>query len=110
MIDSAAELHGTAERISMATQHPKVVRYANEAMKNAVNASNAHDIGDYSGASAYFAEAVSHLQNAALLHTGKMGLGEFASPEVLDAAHLGKGQELHQNYLDEINEGTHNGR
>ena len=110
-MESAIQLHGAAARLSMATRDPKVVRMANKSMEHSIKATGAHYDGDWQAASAHLAEAVTHLQNAASLHTGTLKRGETdVSPEILDHAHLGRGQELHQEYLDEINKGKNNGR
>lgn len=103
-------MHNYAAVIGAGTSDPKVIRHADQAMRHARNAEEAHNAGDYVGASAHLSEAAMHLQNAATTHTGKLNRDDVASPELLDIAHLGKAQDIHQSYVDEINEGKNNGR
>jgi hypothetical protein len=109
-IEAAYDIHQRARHLATFSQDPKVVRYANLAADHAEKANGAHNTGDTVGASAHLGEAAKYLQSAATLHTGKMNRGDVASPEILDVAHLGKAQELHQNYVDEINKGKNDGR
>jgi hypothetical protein len=53
-------------------------------------------------------EAAGYLKGAAKLHITT--LDDFPEPQMLDLAHLGKAQELHQSYVDAINEGKKHGR
>lgn len=91
--------------------NPKVLRLAQSAQKHAQSAAAAHVGGTPAEANAHFAQAAQDLHDAAVIHAGKMkGLGQDPHPLVLDAAHLGKAQELHQEYVNQVNEGLNNGR
>jgi hypothetical protein len=109
-MDYAAEFYASAERVMGGSTDPKVQRLATLAQRHAAESQAAHDGGDHAGASAHLSSAANYLKDAATMHTGKLSRGDFASPEVLDLAHLGKAQELHQQYVNEINKGKNNGR
>lgn len=110
MMQAARDMYDSAVRVSGQTGNAKAIRCTNMAMTHAEKAEKAHEAGDLAGANAHLGEAARHLHNAATVHTGTLSRGDFASPEILDLAHLGKAQEVHQNYVNEINEGKNNGR
>jgi hypothetical protein len=96
-----------ANLLSGLTTLSKATRLAQKAVGCSTEGLKAHSLGDVVGASMHASKAAGYLRDAAKLHTST--LDDFASPEVLDLAHLGKAQRLHQNYVDAINEGKKNG-
>lgn len=109
--DSLVTLGQQARDIEHAAGHPKARRLASQAVKCATGALVAHNAGQYDGANAHAEKAAAFLRDAATIHAGTLKVtGETPSPQILDAAHLGKGQELHSEYVHEINEGKQNGR
>lgn len=75
------------------------------------SAHDAHTAGDAPGASAHMREAAGYLQDAAKIHTGKLERGAHDSSAVmLGHEALGRGHQIHQEYLEDINKGNNNGR
>ena len=109
-MSAASEIYDSASRISAQTTNSRVIGCSTQAMKHAEKADVAHNNGDAAAANLHLAQAAQHLQNASLHYTGTLKRGDIAPFDVLDHAHLGKSHELHQQYVDEINEGKKNGR
>ena len=97
-----------ANMLANVTTHGKAAKLAQQAAGCSLAGLTAHSKGDVVGASMHAQKAAGYLKDAAKLHIAT--LDDFASPMVLDLAHLGKAQELHQSYVDAINEGKKNGR
>ena len=105
------EFFDTIDALMAECTDRRVVKLASQARGHAQAAVESHSKGDAVGANAHMAQASQDLHDAAVFHAGRMnGLGKTPSPLVLDVAHLGKAQELHQKYTDSINEGMKNGR
>jgi hypothetical protein len=97
-----------ANLLANITQHKDAAKLAQKAVECSTASLKAHSEGDSVGASMLASSAAGHLKDAAKLHITT--LDDFAPPMVLDLAHLGKAQELHQSYVDATNEGKKNGR
>lgn len=100
-------LHEQANLLSHVATDKKAQKLAKSALGCAVEGLKAHASGDFTGASMHASQAAGHVRSAAKLHAAT--LDDYAPPQVLDLAHLGKAQELHQSYVDAINEGKKNG-
>jgi hypothetical protein len=107
--DSLLQLGQQARAIEYATTHRGARKLAGQAVQCATAGLMSHQDGNFDGANAHAAKAAGYLKDAARLHVGTL-VGETPSPQVLDAAHLGGAQQLHQDYVDSINEGKKNGR
>lgn len=97
-----------ANLLANITTHGKAAKLAQKAVECSTAGLKAHSKGDSVGASMYASNAAGHLKDAAKLHIST--LDDFPEPQVLDLAHLGKAQRLHQDYVDATNEGKKNGR
>lgn len=97
-----------ANLLANITTHGKAAKLAQKAVECSTASLKAHSKGDSVGASMLASSAAGHLRDAAKLHITT--LDDFAPPQVLDLAELGKAQELHQSYVDATNEGKKNGR
>jgi uncharacterized protein YyaL (SSP411 family) len=104
---SLLRLHEQASIVSGVATDKKAQKLAQSAVGCSVEGLKAHAGGDYTGASMHAAKAAGYLRDSAKLHAAT--LDDYAPPMVLDLAHLGKAQELHQDYVNAINEGKKNG-
>jgi len=100
-------LHEQASILGQLVTDPKAQRMAKSALGCSVESLKAHASGDFTGASMHASKAAGYVKDAAKLHAAT--LEDYAPPQVLDLAHLGKAQRLHQDYVDAINEGKKNG-
>ena len=107
--DALMQLGTQARLIETVTPHRVARKLASQAVQCATAGLMAHQDKNYAGASAHAAKAAGYLKDAARLHVGTLD-GETPSPQMLDAAHLGGAQQLHQDYVDSINEGRNKGR
>jgi len=107
--DSLISLGQQARALEAVATHPKVSRLAGQAVQCATAGLMSHQDGNYDAANAHAAKAAGYIKDAATIHVGTLN-GETPSPMVLDAAHLGGAQKLHEDYVDAINEGKKNGR
>jgi hypothetical protein len=106
---SSLEMLGQQSNLlSHITTHPQAAKLAQKASESSLKGLKAHFNGDVVGASMHASEAAGYLKDAAKLHITT--LDDFPEPQMLDLAHLGKAQELHQSYVDAINEGKKHGR
>ena len=108
-VKALSTIHDQAKTLQVlgVVTDPKAQKLLKSALGCSVEALTAHSKGDVVGASLHASKAAGYLRNSAQLHAKT--LDDYAPPMVLDLAHLGKAQELHQNYVDAINEGKKNG-
>lgn len=109
-VDHLITLGQQARLIQNTTTSPKARKLAAQAVQCATAGIQSHNEGTFDGANLHASKAAEYLRNAATVHAATLSKGEFPSPEILDAAHLGGAQALHQNYVDSINKGKNNGR
>lgn len=111
MHPAIAELGHDAQLMGRETTDLNAQRSIRQALMCVNSAHDAHEAGDPVGASAHLGKAARYLNDAAKAHTGKLKRGDLdSSPVMLDHADLGKGHQLHQDYLDDINKGKNDGR
>lgn len=99
-----------ARLIQNTATSPKARKLAAQAVQCATAGIQSHNEGAFDGANLHAGKAAEYLRNAATIHAATLGNGETPSPQVLDAAHLGGAQKIHQDYVASINEGKNNGR
>jgi hypothetical protein len=108
-VDSLITLGQQARLIENTATHRTARKLAGQAVQCATAGIQAHNEGAFDSANLHAGKAAEYLRDAARIHAGTL-MEETPSPDVLDAAHLGGAQKLHQNYVDAINEGKKNGR
>lgn len=109
--DALIRLGQQARLIENITTSKKARKLAATAVQHATGGLMHHNSGNFDGANRHAGEAADYLHKAVQLHVGTLqGTGETPSPELLDISHLGGAQKMHQEYVDEINEGKNNGR
>ena len=110
--DDIAAFENVANHIKELTSSPKVHKLANEALKHIGTAKEFASAPDSmkssGGITQALEEASHHITAAHKIISGNMGTDTPA--DVLQVAHLGETNTLHQSVVDEINEGKKNGR
>lgn len=108
--DSLIMLGQQARMIQNVTTHKTARKLAGQAVQCATAGLMSHNEGSYDAANLHASKAAAYLKDAAKLHVTTLEDGETPSPQILDAAHLGGAQKLHEEYVDSVNKGKNNGR
>lgn len=107
--DNLIALGQQARMIQNITTHKVARKLAGQAVQCATAGLMSHQDGNLDAANLHASNAANYLTDAAKLHLTTLG-EETPSAQVLDVAHLGAAHQMHQDYVDAINEGKHNGR
>ena len=114
-VDAIKQMMDQSYLLHAVSNNKKVHGYASEAMKHcnaALGIMRAHDanpLHSLGGATEAAGSARELLRLAASTHADDLESGDAPSSGVLDIAKLGKAHELHQQLVDDINEGKNNG-
>lgn len=99
-----------ARMVETVATHKKARKLASLAVKHATAGLQAYNLKQDS-ANTHMNLAKNYLKDASIIHANTLDQQKLVAPApVLQHAMLGEGEELHQQFADDINKGKNNGR